>query len=58
MSFFGGLFDSNEGELKRLRKLVERVNACEPAVAAMSEDELRGRTALFRERLAAGEAKV
>ena len=56
MSFFGGLFDSNEGELKRLRKLVERVNACEPAVAAMSEDELRGRTALFRERLAAGEA--
>jgi len=36
VSFFGGLFDSNEGELKRLRKLVERVNACEPAVAAMS----------------------
>ncbi|MGH2378025.1 MAG: preprotein translocase subunit SecA [Candidatus Limnocylindria bacterium] len=55
MGFLGGFFDSNEAELKRLRKLTERVNACEPTVAAMSEDELRGRTAHFRERLAASE---
>ena len=49
------LVDSNEAEIRRLRKVVERVNALKEPTAALSDDELRGRTALFRERLAGGE---
>ena len=52
----GGLFDSNEGELRKLRKLVESVNTLEDGAAALAEDDLRGSTARFRERLADGEA--
>ncbi len=58
MSFvgrIGGIFDSNEGELRKLRKLVEGVSSFEDAMAALSEDDLRARTAAFRERLAKGE---
>jgi preprotein translocase subunit SecA len=55
MTFLGGLFDSNEAELKRLRKLVDKVNAVEERVTALSDDELRGRTAELRERLGTGE---
>jgi preprotein translocase subunit SecA len=43
--------DSNEREIRRLDPLVERANALEPEYRALSDDELRGRTALFRERL-------
>ncbi|HYR93116.1 MAG TPA: preprotein translocase subunit SecA [Methylomirabilota bacterium] len=45
-------FDSNEGELRRLRKVAERVNALEEKTKALSDDELRRRTEHFRERLA------
>ena len=45
-------FDSNEGELRRLRKVAERVNALEEKTKAFSDDELRRRTEHFRERLA------
>jgi preprotein translocase subunit SecA len=48
-------FDSNEGELRRLRKIAERVNALEEQTKALSDDDLRRRTALFRERLAKDE---
>ncbi|HEX9141894.1 MAG TPA: preprotein translocase subunit SecA [Gaiellaceae bacterium] len=48
-------FDSNEGELRRLRKIAERVNALEEATKAFSDDDLRRRTDIFRERLAKGE---
>jgi len=51
----GGLFDSNEGELRRLRKLVKGVNEREAEMQALSDDDLRRRTAAFRERLAKGE---
>ncbi len=52
----GGLFDSNEGELRKLRKLVTCINDREAEMAALSDDELRGRSEIFRERLAKGEA--
>ena len=55
MSVLTRLFDSNEGELRRLRKATERVNALEETTKAFSDDELRRRTGLFRERLAKGE---
>ena len=46
----------NDRELKRLRPLVERVNSFEPAIKALSDAELRGKTVEFRERLGNGEA--
>ena len=55
MSVLGRLFDSNEAELRRLRKVVEKINALEPATKALSDDALRARTSEFRERLAKGE---
>jgi preprotein translocase subunit SecA len=45
----------NDRELKRLRPIVEKVNALESAVTALSDEQLRGKTVEFRERLAAGE---
>src|SRR5882672_5644947 len=45
----------NERELKKLRPIVDQVNALEPSLQQLSDDELRARTAEFRERLAKGE---
>jgi preprotein translocase subunit SecA len=50
------LVDSNEAEVRRLRKVVDAVNALKADTAALSDDELRGRTTRFREQLAAGKA--
>ncbi|HET9392251.1 MAG TPA: preprotein translocase subunit SecA [Candidatus Rubrimentiphilum sp.] len=50
------LFDGNEREIGRLRRTVAQVNAFEPAISALSDDELRAKTPYFRERLAAGES--
>jgi preprotein translocase subunit SecA len=57
MSFvgrIGGLFDSNEAELRRMRKAAERVNVLEGSVTALSDDALRATTEQLRERLAKG----
>ena len=45
----------NTRELKRLGKIVARVNACEAQMQALSDDELKAKTTEFRQRLAAGE---
>jgi preprotein translocase subunit SecA len=45
----------NERELKRLQPAVDRINALEPAMQAMSADELRAQTARFKERVERGE---
>jgi preprotein translocase subunit SecA len=45
----------NERELKRLRPVVEKVNGYEPAIQALGEQQLRAKTAEFRQRLAQGE---
>jgi preprotein translocase subunit SecA len=45
----------NERELKRLRPLVSEVGAFEPSIQALSDEQLRGKTAEFRARLAEGE---
>ncbi len=44
----------NERELKRLAPLVAHINSLEPAVRALSDEQLRAKTAEFRERLARG----
>src|SRR5512136_3439987 len=46
----------NERELKRLWPLVTRINALEPEIAPLSDDQLRGKTFEFKERLGRGEA--
>ncbi len=45
----------NDREIKRLRPIVERVNALEPEASALSDDVLRTKTAEFRTRVANGE---
>ncbi len=45
----------NERELKRLRPIIGEVNAFEPAVQALSDEQLRAKTVEFRQRLADGE---
>src|SRR2546425_1974058 len=45
----------NERELKRLRPIVMEINAVEPEIAARSAEQLRAKTAEFRQRLANGE---
>ena len=44
----------NDRELKRLRPLVGEVGALEPAIQALGDEQLRAKTAEFRERLAQG----
>ncbi|MEY4662984.1 MAG: Protein translocase subunit SecA, partial [Pseudomonadota bacterium] len=55
--FLTKIFGSrNDRLLKQYRKTVERINALESGLEALSDDELRAKTQNFRERFAAGEA--
>jgi len=45
----------NEREMKRLAPKVVQVNSFESALQALSDDQLKGKTAEFKERLAKGE---
>jgi preprotein translocase subunit SecA len=45
----------NERELKRLRPIVAQVNALEAGVKALSDEQLRAKTAEFKQRVANGE---
>src|SRR5438876_5805926 len=51
-SIFGS---ANDRYVRSLGKYVDAVNALEPNINALSDDELRGQTDLFRQRLANGE---
>src|SRR5574338_389313 len=51
-SIFGS---SNDRYVRSLGKYVEAVNALEPQMVALSDEELRNQTELFRKRLADGE---
>ncbi len=45
----------SERELKMIYPIVDRIVAMRPEMMALSDEELRGKTKIFRERLAAGE---
>ena len=45
----------SDKDIKRYRKMVEKINALEPTYQAMSDEELEHQTVLFRERYEAGE---
>ncbi|NRQ53496.1 preprotein translocase subunit SecA [Brevibacillus sp. HD1.4A] len=47
--------DSNEREVKKMFKRVEAINVLESTVSALSDDQLREKTAEFKARLAQGE---
>jgi preprotein translocase subunit SecA len=49
--FFGS---SNDRKVKSLQGRISRINALEPKIQTLSDDELRGKTEEFRQRLAAG----
>ena len=56
---FGGfaktIFGSaNDRYVRSLQKIVEKTNGFEPTISAMTDDELRGQTEIFRKRLADG----
>ncbi|WP_274435858.1 preprotein translocase subunit SecA [Alicyclobacillus sp. ALC3] len=55
MGLLARMVDSNEREIARLRRRVARVNAFEPELEKLSDDELRGKTFEFRSRLEQGE---
>lgn len=45
----------NDREVRRYRTIVDKVNALEPQIKALSDDALRAKTAEFKERLGRGE---
>ncbi|MFV0635540.1 preprotein translocase subunit SecA [Mitsuokella sp. WILCCON 0060] len=49
------LGDNNDKEIARYRKVVDKINALEPQMQALTDDKLTGYTNKFRERLANGE---
>ncbi|MCC7267585.1 MAG: preprotein translocase subunit SecA, partial [Caulobacteraceae bacterium] len=57
MSFIQRLFgSSNERKVKALNGRVAKINSLEPQFAALTDEQLRGKTQEFRDRLAKGEA--
>jgi preprotein translocase subunit SecA len=55
-NFLTKIFGSkNERELKKIQPIVEKVNAFEPQIQAMSDEKLKAQTELFKERLNNGE---
>ncbi|MDY6458053.1 preprotein translocase subunit SecA [Acinetobacter faecalis] len=56
-SLIGGIFGTkNERELKRMRKIVEKVNALEPTISALSDADLSAKTEEFKQRYNKGES--
>ncbi|MBR5804700.1 MAG: preprotein translocase subunit SecA [Clostridia bacterium] len=56
MSFFDSLLgNTSESRLKKLRPYVARINSLESDIKRLSDAELRGKTAQFKERLNNGE---
>ncbi|MBQ2058949.1 MAG: preprotein translocase subunit SecA [Firmicutes bacterium] len=47
--------DNNTKELKRIERIVDRIEALDASMQALSDDELKAKTPEFKERLAAGE---
>jgi preprotein translocase subunit SecA len=48
--------NSNERQIRRMRPIVARINEMEPATQALSDEDLKAKTAEFRARMAAGES--
>jgi len=57
MSIMTKLFgDPNEKEIAKYRKIVERINALEPSVEKLSQDDIRARMTAFRAEIVGGKS--
>jgi preprotein translocase subunit SecA len=54
-TFFNELWDTNFREVKQLRKRISAINEWEPEFIKLTDEELRAKTAEFKERLAGGQ---
>ena len=54
IKFLRSLFDTSDKDVKSLQPIVEAVNALEPQIEALTDEQLRAKTLEFRERLAGG----
>jgi len=54
MGLLSKLFDSNSRTLKRLEEYVKKINALEPEISKLSDDELKRKTSEFKQRLERG----
>ena len=50
------LGDNNESEIRRMRGIVEKINALEPQMKQLSDGSLYGKTSDFKDRIANGES--
>jgi preprotein translocase subunit SecA len=55
MGFLGNLFDDNAREIKKYQKRVNVINALEPEMERLSDQQLREKTDEFKQRYGAGE---
>jgi preprotein translocase subunit SecA len=51
LGFVKKLFDDNAKIVKKLQRIVDEINDLEPSMQRLSDDELRGKTVEFKERL-------
>lgn len=56
MGFLKDLLDDNAREVKKYQKRVQVINALEPEIQALSDENLRDKTAEFKQRLENGES--
>ncbi|MFB5166766.1 accessory Sec system translocase SecA2 [Parageobacillus toebii] len=54
LSYVKKIFNSDERRLKHYYKIVDHINALEPKIAKLSDQELREKTAYFKNELASG----
>ncbi|HCY86284.1 MAG TPA: preprotein translocase subunit SecA [Desulfobacteraceae bacterium] len=57
LKFFTKIFGSNNDRiLKRIQPIVDQINALEPEIQAMTDEEMAGKTHEFRNRISKGES--
>lgn len=56
LGFIKNWLDDNSREIKKLQRAVDEINNLEPKMKALSEGDLKGMTAVFKERLSNGES--
>lgn len=56
LGFIKDWLDDNAREVKKLRQVVQEINALEPKMSALTDEALKGMTAVFRERLDRGQS--
>ncbi|RIV18814.1 preprotein translocase subunit SecA [Alicyclobacillaceae bacterium I2511] len=55
MGLLKQMVDGNEREVARLRRMIRKINALEPIMTELSDEQLRAKTDEFKERLGHGE---